>query len=36
MQYIHPPNGFMFTDLAKVDLGGFEILVSEDYLGNDF
>ncbi len=28
MKYVHPPYGFMFTDLAEVDLGCFEILVS--------
>lgn len=35
MKYAHPPYRFMFADLAQVDLGGFEILVSEDDLGND-
>jgi len=28
MEYIHPPNRFVFTDLAEVDLGCFQILVS--------
>ena len=31
MQYIHPPYRLMLTDLAEVDLGCFQILMSEDY-----
>ena len=31
MEYIHPSDCFMFTNLAEVDLGSLKILVSEDY-----
>jgi hypothetical protein len=27
MDYVHPPNRFELTDLAKIDLGGFQILM---------
>ena len=33
---IHPAYGFLFTDLTQVDLGGFQILMAQDYLGHDF
>ena len=32
MKNVHPPYRFMFTDLAEVDLRGFQILMSQDYL----
>ena len=36
MQYVHPLYRFMLTDLAEVDLGRFEALMSEYYLRHDF
>ncbi|HOW53343.1 MAG TPA: hypothetical protein PLR60_01715 [Syntrophorhabdaceae bacterium] len=36
MKYIHPAYRFMLADLAEIDLGCFEILMSQDNLGHDF
>jgi hypothetical protein len=36
VEYIHPSDSFMFTDLAEIDLGRFEVLMSEYYLRHDF
>jgi len=32
MKYVHPPDSFVFTDLAEIDLGCFQVLVSQDDL----
>jgi hypothetical protein len=32
MEYVHPLHGFIFIDLAKIDLGDLQTLMSEDDL----
>jgi len=36
MKYIHPPYRFVFTDLTKVDLSGYEDMMSGDCCWNYF
>jgi hypothetical protein len=33
---VHPPYPFLFTDLAQIDLGGFQVLMSHNHFGHDF
>jgi hypothetical protein len=35
MKDIHPTNGLCITHLAQIDLGGFQVLVSEQDFGDD-
>ena len=32
----HPAYRLLFTDLTQIDLGGFQILMAQEYLGHDF
>jgi len=36
MEYIHPLYRFVLSGLVEIDLGCFEVLMHEDYLGHDF
>ena len=35
VQYVHPPDRFHLADLSQVSLGGFQVLVPQNYLGDD-
>ncbi len=35
MQNIHPPDGLSIADLAQIDLGRLQVLVSQNDLGNN-
>src|SRR5581483_12399950 len=36
MQGIHPPNCLGITDLSQIHLGGFQVLMPEDYFRDNF